>query len=361
MHVVPYSSLEALPADVQALLEAGGARDFQNGRAWFANFLATCLDPGDEPILVAVTDDDGAPLVLLPLRRRAHYQHASFGRELASLANFYTCTYRPAMAALPPAEQARAVATAIDGIRDCFDLLDLNSLPADEPLYSALPSALSSLGLWHQAYEHFGNWYETMPAEPEHYLAARPSPLRNTLTRKGKRLARDGTARFEIVRQPAEVDRALDAYQRIYAASWKEPEPYPDFTAGLAHAAAAAGALRMGLCWIDDEPAAAQLWLTQGGHATIFKLAYDERFKAASAGSLLTWHMIQAAIRDDGVTEIDYGRGDHAYKRDWLAQRRQRGGLLIFNPRTPAGLIGAARHIGGGWLRRRLRRTRPGD
>lgn len=343
-----------MPAGFRALLEASGARDFQNGSAWFANFLATCLDPGDQPVLVTVTGDDGAPLVLLPLRRLAHYQHASIGRELASLANFYTCTFRPAIAPLEPAGQARAVAAALAGIRDRFDLLDLNAMPVDEPLYQALPPALSAAGLWHQAYEHFGNWYEAMPAEPEAYLAARPAALRNTLARKGRRLDRAGNARFAIVNDPAELEPALAAYQRIYAASWKQPEPYPDFTAGLAHAAAAAGVLRLGLVWIDDEPAAAQIWLTQAGRATIFKLAYDERFKAASAGSLLTWHMVRAAIAEDGVTEIDYGRGDHAYKRDWLAQRRARGGLLVFNRRTPAGWLAAARHLGGGWLRRRL-------
>ncbi|MEQ9642009.1 MAG: GNAT family N-acetyltransferase [Alphaproteobacteria bacterium] len=277
---------------------------------------------------------------------------------MASLANFYTCTFRPAMAPMPPAEQARAVAAALTGVRDRFDVVDLNTLPADEPLYQALPTALADAGMWHQAYEHFGNWYEAMPAEPDAYLAARPSSLRNTVTRKGRRLARDGNARFEIARDRAALAPALAAYQRIYAASWKEPEPYPDFTAGLAHAAADAGALRLGLCWIDDQPAAAQLWLTQDGRATIFKLAYDERFKAASAGSLLTWHMVRAAIVDDGVTEIDYGRGDHAYKRDWLDQRRARGGLLVFNPSTPAGWLSAARHLGGVWLRRRLRGAR---
>jgi CelD/BcsL family acetyltransferase involved in cellulose biosynthesis len=291
--------------------------------------------------------------VVLPLRTLDRHQHASFGREVASLANYYTCTYRPAIAAMPPARAAQAVAAALAALRDDFDLLDLNALPADEPLYASLPAAVRAVGLWQQRYTQFGNWYEAMPAVPADYLAARPSTLRNTIARKGKRLAQAGDARFAIFHDAAPA--ALAAYDAIYAASWKQPEPYPDFIAGLARAAAEAGVLRLGVCWIGEAPAAAQLWLTGNGKATIFKLAHDERFKDTSVGTLLTWHMLQAAIADDGVREVDYGRGDHPYKQDWLNQRRERGGLLVFNPGTPAGLLAAARHLGGGWLKRLFR------
>jgi CelD/BcsL family acetyltransferase involved in cellulose biosynthesis len=355
MIIRQFHTLAALPDGFRGLLAARGESDFFSGPHWYANFLATCLDPGDRPVFLTVASTDGLPLAVVPLCHLGRRRHATTtGREASSLTNFYTCLYRPAMAQIDPVAAAAAVAAGLAAIRENFDLLDLNSLAAESALVQALPAALQARGLWCQRYFHFGNWYEAAPDSAEAYLAARPAALRSTLARKARRLARDDRVAYRIYREPADLPAALAAYAQVYAASWKHAEPYPDFTAGLAAAAAAAGALRLGVCRIEGAPAAAQIWITAGGRATIFKLAYDERFKAHSPGSLLTAHMAQAAIEADGVREIDFGRGDDPYKRDWLSRRRERCGLLVFNPRTAAGLLQAARHLGGAWLKRRL-------
>ena len=100
----------------------------------------------------------------------------------------------------------------------------------------------------------------------------------------------------------------------------------------------------MGIARIDGAAAAAQLWIVHGGVAAIYKLAYDERFGALSIGSLLTAHMMQHVIDIDGVQEVDYLMGDDAYKRDWMSQRRERWGLVAFNPYSVDGLTGLLRH-----------------
>jgi CelD/BcsL family acetyltransferase involved in cellulose biosynthesis len=76
----------------------------------------------------------------------------------------------------------------------------------------------------------------------------------------------------------------------------------------------------------------------------VLKLAHDETFKAHSPGTVLTAWMIRHMIEQEHVAIIDFGRGDDAYKQGWVANRRQRVGLLLINPRRPGGLIALARH-----------------
>ena len=80
------------------------------------------------------------------------------------------------------------------------------------------------------------------------------------------------------------------------------------------------------------------------GTAYIFKLAYHEDYKGLSPGTVLTAHMMQRVIEEDGIARIDYLSGDDAYKADWMSVRKEQYGLAAYNPRTPAGLALLAGH-----------------
>ena len=81
--------------------------------------------------------------------------------------------------------------------------------------------------------------------------------------------------------------------------------------------------------------------------ALVLKLAHDEAFKAASPGTVLTAWMLRWLLDQEQVQEIDFGRGDDPYKREWASQRRQRIGLVLANPLAPAGVAVIARHALG--------------
>ena len=89
-------------------------------------------------------------------------------------------------------------------------------------------------------------------------------------------------ASVEILESPAQTARAIDLYQHVHAESWKEPEPYPNFIPTLIATGLGAGAIRVGVLMVDDEPVAAQLWIVWNRRATIFKLSYVERFARSS-------------------------------------------------------------------------------
>jgi CelD/BcsL family acetyltransferase involved in cellulose biosynthesis len=68
----------------------------------------------------------------------------------------------------------------------------------------------------------------------------------------------------------------------------------------------------------------------------------------------LTALMIRHLLEEDGVRELDFGRGDDDYKRLWVSARRQRIGLILADPLHPMGLAALARQTLGRWRRQLL-------
>ena len=58
--------------------------------------------------------------------------------------------------------------------------------------------------------------------------------------------------------------------------------------------------------------------------------------KALSPGTMLGMAMFRRALDEDRVRAIDYGTGDDAYKRDWMAERRPLWRLAGLQPAHPA-------------------------
>ena len=118
-----------------------------------------------------------------------------------------------------------------------------------------------------------------------------------------------------------------------------------DYIVGLLETAAAEGVLRLGLFYIDGQPAAGQIWLVSKGTAYNYRLAYDPRFKKYSIGTLLTHAMFRHVIDEDKAERIDLGIGDEAFKKDWVEGRREFWGIAGYNRRTWAGLRTAGAHL----------------
>ncbi|MCR0985122.1 GNAT family N-acetyltransferase [Roseomonas populi] len=314
------------------LAPAGG--DFFAGRGWYDTVLAHAVPQGAVPVLAVCGG------VLLPLLGQ--------GRQLRALATPYTLRWDPLPA--PGIGQAglREAGRALAGLLRGRPPTRLEALDDASPAMDGITGGLRAGGLSLDRYLHFGNWWQ--PLQPGAgwmaYLAERPSALRTTVARKLARTARE--SRFTLVTAPgAALEGAIDAYHAVRERSWKPPEPAPAFDAALMRAAAAAGALRMGVLHraSDGRPLAAQYWVVTGSCGFLLKLSHDEAERAASPGTSLTAMMIRHMIEEDGVTGLDFGRGDDPYKRLWVADRRQRFGLMVTDPWHPAGMLELARQI----------------
>jgi hypothetical protein len=278
----------------------------------------------------------------------------------AAVANYYASLYSPIISDVPPGSErgapVRHLIEQLSGLRPACSTLQMAPLDDEAPDSHHLRAAFSDSGWYVRRYDCFGNWYLPCGALTfQSYMEGRDSRLVNTWRRKLKKF-RQKHGRLQIVTEAGQVDAAMDAYEHVYALSWKQPEPHRDFIRAWAKACAERGWLRLGLAWIGDEPIASQFWFTLHDRACIFKLAYDEVHAEFSAGTLLSAHMFEHAIDQDQVDEIDYLSGDDGYKRSWMPLRRQRVGIKACNLHTMRGVASAAweragdlrRHFAGG-------------
>jgi hypothetical protein len=311
---------------------------------WLRHFIDEVMQPDDhvlvaESLPVSGAGPDGFMLLLVDQKRR----------EAQALSNFYTSLCAPICS---EASDRRAVMQRlVDDLashRPGLHSIKWSPLDADAEDVNHLQACLRASG-WHvRRFFCFGNRFEATGGKSfAEYMAGRDSKLRNTFERKSKKLQAIG--RIEIISSPDQVDAAMDAYERIYAKSWKNPEPYPNFSRGWARRCAEQGWLRLGVAWLGEEPIAAQIWYVFQGRGYIYKLAYDEAHAKLSAGTVLTGLLMRHVLEIDRVQEVDFLSGDDAYKRAWMADRRDRIGLLASNLRTPRGLLLA----GTQWLAER--------
>lgn len=335
-----------LPEDLENLLALSACANLESSGHWYAN-LHCSLYAADPGMAMWALRDGPRVLAALPLRVEAKRPV----RTVWPLSHdFYTALFTPAMApqATPQdlAELLRGILKALGPVHG----LRFSPMDAEAPTFRLMESALREAGLPSFRFFCFDNWSLQAPATWAEYLAGRSANQRSAIRRGARKLLERG-GRMEIITNPADVARGMAAYWQVYAASWKQDEPWPVFIDGLAHRCAEQGELRLGLAWLDGRPIAAQLWMVGHGRAEIVKLAYDEMYKELAPGNALTAALLRHAIERDEVRQVDYLIGGDTYKRTWMSHQVERWGLMAYNPRTLLGLLG--------WLRQMLaERTR---
>lgn len=342
-----HTDLSALSPDAMALLNTAG---LFTSPAWFHTVQAHAMPPQSAPLFLTATLNDQV-VGLLALRRH--------GRTLESLTTPYSCAYAPVLRAGMTPHDRIVACTALAQACAAWPVLRLDAMDADAPTTADLIAGARATGLAVRRFNHFGNWHESVATLTwADYLAQRPGKLRNTVRRKTAALQRQAGS-ITILQGINDLEAGITAYEDVYARSWKQAEPFPRFNAAMMRNFAPLGQLRLGLMALDGRAIAAQIWLVAQGRATVVKLAHDEAFQAASPGTVLTAHMLRHLLDQERVQTIDFGRGDDPYKQGWASQRQQKIGLLLINPRRPAGLATLTRQMMGGALRRFYPRHKP--
>lgn len=319
--------------------------------AWFENLAAHGLDAHTSPMLLLAHDASSHSAVCLPL--------LATPTSLCSLSNYYSSLFGPLVWGAKMADETdaapwQAIAQHLRQHATRWPTIVLSPLDDQAPCYQLLQQALRHTGYQVDTYFCFGNWYLRVDGRSfATYAQKLPSPLRHSINRGQRRLARQGPWSIHIQTQCNEwLEPTIDAFVQVYRQSWKAPEPHTQFIPQLVRTAAAQGWLRLGVLALESQAIAAQLWLVKDGKASIYKLAYVEGFERYSAGSVLTHALMEHVIDIDHVQEVDYLTGDDAYKQDWMSHRRERRGIVAFDLRTLRGVALAVKHGMGKWLKR---------
>ncbi|MEE4339271.1 GNAT family N-acetyltransferase [Erythrobacter sp.] len=287
---------------------------------WYALLAGTGL----APLIAIASDGDGQ--AALALTEKA-------GR-IAPLRNWYSFTWRPLA---PPGEPGDRLLTEIARqLKARGHRVTLAPVPEEDGSASRLSEAFRSAGWRVEVTRYDINHVLHLRGRSfAEYWAGRPGRMRTTLKRKARKVETRIIEHFD-----AEL---WDAYERIYAASWKPQEDFPEMLRDFARAEGDAGRLRFGMAWHDGEPVAAQCWTVENGTAFIHKLAHLESHRHLSAGTTLTAGLFEHVIDRDRVATVDFGTGDQPYKADWMEEIRPRYQIDCLDMGRARGWIDLAR------------------
>jgi len=356
-----YKHFNDLPASYRQVFEdASHSSGFFFSFHWFNHLIASSFDKNISLRIYGVEGSTDQTKPSLALAMYFHVPSIKFisPQKLLPVANYYTSLFGPVTVAYSKSleEDLTLLIQMIVTERPRWDMVDFHPLDKSSPSFTLLKNIFQKQGMAVQTYFCFGNWYLDVNGKSfKEYFETLPARLKKTISRKTKKMNDSIEWEIKIVSTSTELAKYIAIFEAIYNSSWKNPEPYPDFIPGLIRICAEQGWLRLGIAYIDSKPAAAQIWIVHNGVASIYKLAYIDKYSQYSIGTILTARLMEHVIDTDKAREVDYLTGDDEYKKDWMSHRRERWGLIAFNLRTPTGILAAIKHLGGNILKRTLK------
>lgn len=300
-------------------------------------------DPGARYYVVGGSH---SPLLILPVR----LTKKGVVRIVESLSNYYTSLYAPLLAPGVEMTSLKGILASATGDHGGADMMQFAPMDPESPAYKGLLSGLRENGWIPFRYFCFGNWFLKVEGDWQWYLKSRSAGQRSNIKRSLTKFT-DAGGGLEICDSSANVETALAAFREVYGASWKQAEPFPDFVPSLVRWLAGSGKLRLGVARLNGIAIAAQIWIVCGSRASIFKVGYHEDYAQYSPGTVLTAHLMRRVIEQDRVREVDYLIGDDNYKRFWMSHRRERWGIVAYNPRKIVGFALLLRELSGRMLK----------
>ncbi|MDD2852262.1 MAG: GNAT family N-acetyltransferase [Desulfuromonadaceae bacterium] len=291
---------------------------------WFVTWLKHFPDT---QLFIPVLYRNGAVAAIMPMERKTVNKRGIPLQVYAFAGNAYTQARAIIHDSTDPEErilQAEWLLSYFTKHAPDWDFLDLYGLQPENGNSEQIMEAARRCGLRYRRRVAYENCYQdgiTLTADD--YLKARPATVRKNAPYYRRKMQREGTLEFRLVKNDNNLDTIMDSYYQLYAKSWKKSEYLgPTFHRDLVRMAAAKGWLRLGFLDFNAEPIACQLWFVHDEAASVLKLFYDEKYKQYSPGTVLSESMLRTIMEQDKIRTLDYLQGADSYKFDWVDSLR---------------------------------------
>lgn len=238
---------------------------------------------------------------------------------------------RPRLGIGPP--NAAALHCALESIwaqRAHWDAIRLDEHVSDDPELQALREFAGEHGLrYRQIALHPCPYLDLRRSWPE-FLGSRGDRLRKNLRASRRKLEAQGAVRLAVHAAPAEFPAAFDRLMDIHARSWKQAErvglcqsrAYHDFYRRFALGMAERGAARILLLYCGDVPVAGTIAFLDAGTYYSAQIAFDDRYAAASPGTLLESMELERLMDEQAFREFDFLGAALSNKLRWTDTMR---------------------------------------
>jgi CelD/BcsL family acetyltransferase involved in cellulose biosynthesis len=291
--------------------------------AWWSAF-------GTGLLAILAVRRDGRLVGVMPL--------SQWGSVLSSPTNWHTPLYEPAAADRP------ALHALVENIVSLHPRrLDLSFVDGDGAAAEELRGLRGSYRVverttWRSPYLAInGDW--------DAYWEGVSGKLRQTVRRGARRLDEMGEVSLQIESDTERLDDLLAEGVKIEASGWKGRKGTAiasgsrtlSFYTELARWAAPLGLLRLAFLRVDGRALAFHFALETEDSYYLLKPGYDERFRKAGPGTVLTCRMIQRAF-SLGLERYEFLGADDGYKMKWTSEVHPRIRFQAFAT-SPAGAI----------------------
>lgn len=307
----------AVEADLEPFLRPGWLT------AWWSAF-------GAGQLVILAVRRKGRLVGVVPLCQR--------GSVLSSPTNWHTPLYEPAVA------DQSALRAIVNGILARHPRrLDLSFVDGD----GAAAQEFRELGGSYRIVEQT-RWrspYLAVRGDWEAYWQGVSGKLRQTVRRGSRRLAETGEVSLEIESGHERLDDLLAEGFEVEASGWKgrrgtaiaaDPQTLSFYTE-LARWAASCGLLRLAFLRVGGRAVAFHFSLESQGKHYLLKPGYDERFRKAGPGTVLTCKMIERAF-SLRLDSYEFLGADDEYKKKWTSEVHPRVRIQAFAT-SPTGAI----------------------
>ena len=244
-----------------------------------------------------------------------------------------------------------------------WDILELNTVPAESPVASAIASEMATRGwlCWQQESVHQivrlpGNW--------EEYLGSLSRNMRTAVNTKIRRIEKRYQVRQRRCEKPDDLPLFLEHLFAMHTSRWQlqqKPGSFGvparrQFYGEMAQHFLERGWLDFSLLELDGKVAAAEFGFRYGETYYFLQSGFDPAYASDSVGFVLKAQIFRGLIHD-GIKFYDFLGEDDPYKLRWGAETHMYIHRRCARPGSRGALyIGLARAASGGkaWLRGKL-------